>query len=125
VRRRRAAHVFAAFFTLAGVLHFVVPGPYLGMMPPALPQPLLLVYVSGAAEIAGGLGLLASATRRAAAIGLILLLLAVFPANVQMLLNYRARGAGWMAESLLWLRLPFQFVLIWWLYKLQRPRAAA
>ena len=124
-RRRRARFVFAAFFTLAGVLHFVVPGSYLAIMPPALPQPLLLVYLSGAAEIIGGIGLLVPATRRVACLWLIVVLVAVLPANFQMLANARARGVSGWAEALLWLRLPFQFVLIWWLWKLRRLRVPA
>lgn len=124
-RRQRARLVFAAFFTGAGALHFVVPGSYLAIMPPALPQPLLLVYLSGVAEIMGGIGLLVPATRRAACLWLIVVLIAVFPANIQMLANGRARGVTWWAETLLWLRLPFQFMLIWWLWKLRRVRAPA
>ena len=124
-RRQRARFVFAAFFTLTGALHFVVPGAYLAIMPPALPQPLLLVYLSGLAEIVGGIGLLIPASRRVACFWLIVVLVAVFPANIQMLANARARGVSGWAEALLWLRLPFQFVLIWWLWKLRRLWAPA
>ncbi len=60
------------------------------------------------------------ATRRAAGIWLILLLVAVFPANIQMLSNWRTRGATWWAEGILWLRLPLQLVFIWWAWGLSR-----
>jgi uncharacterized membrane protein len=85
-------------FAVAGVLHFLAPGGYERIMPPYLPLHRELVYLSGAAEILGGLGLLPKRTRRAAGIGLVLLLIAVWPANVQMLIDARASqepGGGW------------------------------
>jgi uncharacterized membrane protein len=118
VDRRRTA--FALFFVAAGLVHLVAPEVYRGIMPPALPHPKALIYTSGAAEILGGIGLLVPVTRRAAGLGLILLLLAVFPANVQMLSNWRARGASWWAETLLWLRLPLQLVFIVWAWRFSR-----
>ncbi len=103
----------AGFFVVAGFGHFVIPSFYLAMMPPWLPAHLLLVQLSGVAEIAGGVGLLVPRFRRAAGIGLILLLVAVFPANIQMLLNARAAGTP---ETALWVRLPFQVLFIWWVW---------
>lgn len=107
----------AVFFVAAGVMHFVIPAFYLAMMPPWVPAHALMVQVSGVAEIAGGVGLLVPALRRAAGIGLILLLLAVFPANIQMLLNARAAGSP---ELALWLRLPLQVVFLWWVNRVGR-----
>lgn len=109
-------------FVFAGAMHFIIPGQYAAMMPPALPLHRALVYVSGALEIAGGIGLLVPRTRRAAGIGLILLLIAVLPANVQLWLNARASGAPALAQTLLLLRLPLQFVLIAWVWHASRPR---
>lgn len=103
----------AVFFVAAGILHFVIPNFYLAMMPPWLPQHLLLIQISGVAEIVGGLGLLLPRFQRSAAIGLILLLIAVFPANIQMLLNAQARGEPTLG---LWVRLPFQPLFIWWIW---------
>jgi uncharacterized membrane protein len=105
----------AVLFMAAGTLHFAVPGPYLHIMPSQLfgqplPHPALLVAISGAAEIAGGLGLLFRFTKRAAAIGLVLLLVAVFPANWHMATAGYPGIPGWA----LWLRLPLQLPLIWW-----------
>jgi uncharacterized membrane protein len=85
---------------------------FISIVPSYLPDPPLLVMVSGVAEILGGLGLLARKTRRTAAWGLILLLICVFPANVNMALH-----PGAYAPLLLWLRLPLQGILIallWW-----------
>lgn len=112
----------ALLFVVAGTLHFLIPAPYLGIMPPWLPAHAALVAISGAAEIAGGIGLLLPQTRRAAGIGLILLLVAVLPANIQMLLLYRARGVPWWGELLLWLRLPLQLLLIWGVWRVSQPQ---
>ncbi|MDQ3279333.1 MAG: DoxX family protein [Bacteroidota bacterium] len=109
----------AAAYIIAGINHFAHPQIYLAIMPPWLPAHAALVFVSGALEILFGVLLLLPRTRRAAAWGLILLLIAVFPANVQMLVN-------WFREenSRLWLavlRLPLQLLLIWWAYQYTKP----
>lgn len=106
--------VLAGFFVVAGVMHFVVPDFYLAMMPPWLPAHQELVVASGVAEIAGGLGVLSRRWRRAAGVGLLLLLVAVFPANIQMLLDARTAGEP---TTLLWLRLPLQPLFMWWVWR--------
>lgn len=112
-------YVLALLFIGAGIMHFVAPAGFVRIVPPYLPAPLLLVYVSGVAEIAGGLGLLIPGTRRLAGWGLIALLLAVFPANIYML---QAHGAGLPVPMwALWLRLPLQLVLIAWVWWSTRP----
>ncbi|MDP9478657.1 MAG: DoxX family membrane protein [Actinomycetota bacterium] len=109
-------------FVGAGVLHFLGPETYEWIMPPYLPLQRELVYLSGAVEILGGLGMLSERTRPAAGIVLILLLLAVWPANLQMLLDARAnREPSWWI-SLLWARMPLQILLIWWVWRASRPR---
>ena len=109
-------------FVVAGLLHFVAPSVYERIMPPYLPLHRGLVYLSGACEVLGGLGLFSRRTRPAAGIGLILLLAAVLPANVQMLLDARAAGEPSWWVALLWLRLPLQLVLIAWVWKVSRSR---
>lgn len=108
--------VLVVFFVLAGANHFLNPRPYLSMVPSYLPWPAALVWISGVAEVMGGLGLLLSASRRFAAWGLIALLIAVFPANLNVALN------GWPGVDLpnwaLWLRLPLQIVFIWWVHRI-------
>lgn len=124
---RRARHVLAALFVTAGVAHFIAPEFFVEIVPPMLPDPPLLVALSGVAEILGGIGLLVPRMRRAAAVGLILLLVAVFPANVQMLRNWLAKGGGGWYELLLWIRLPLQPLLVWWVARvgLSRSRSEA
>jgi uncharacterized membrane protein len=116
IRRVRAISrwVLTIFMVGAGVNHFYNSPSYLGMMPAVLPAPLALVYVSGVAEILGGLGLILPATRRLAAWGLIALFIAVFPANLNMAVNHLPLGTRELPSWMLWGRLPLQLVLIWW-----------
>ena len=111
--RSRSLIALSVLFVAAGALHFAVPGGYLRIVPRWLPAPLLLVYLSGACEVLLGLLLLPERTRRAAGWGLVALLAAVFPANVQMLQD--AQGSFW--RLLLWLRLPLQALLALWVYR--------
>jgi len=113
----------ATLFVASGVLHFAFPALYTKIVPPYLPAASLLVLLSGAAEVLGGVGLLFDSTRRFAAIGLVVLLFAVWPANVQMLLDARQADASRMTEALMWLRLPLQVVLIVWVWRARRLRA--
>ena len=101
-------------FIFIGTTHFLMPEKYLEMMPPPVPSPLAMIYVSGFFEILGGIGLIVPWTKRLAAIGLTALLLAVFPANIYVALNKVELG-GFMSHSVYqWLRLPLQFALIGW-----------
>ncbi|MEO7038795.1 MAG: hypothetical protein ABI186_02070 [Candidatus Elarobacter sp.] len=111
--------VSGAFFILAGALHFLRPEMYEKIVPPALGHARELVALSGIAEIAGGVGLLIPATRRAAGFGLIALLLAVWPANIFMALDAR-RFAEMAPAWVLWGRVPLQLVLIWWVERISR-----
>ena len=112
--------VLAIGFVVAGTLHFAITDAYVGIMPPWLPWHRGLVLVSGVAEIAGGVGLLVPRTRRAAGIGLVLLLLAVWPANLQMALNAHAAHPSTLAQALLWARMPLQLLLIAWVRAVAR-----
>jgi uncharacterized membrane protein len=95
---------------------------YLKIMPPYVPWPLAMVYVSGAAEILGGLGLMIPSVRRGAALGLVALLIAVFPANIYMATNPVEAGAASLPPVVLWGRLLLQPVLIWWVLWCTRQR---
>lgn len=112
--KRAARYLLAALFVAAGVYHFVNPGFYVRIMPPYLPWHHELVLVSGAFEVLGGVGLLVPRVRRAAAWGLITLLIAVFPANVHMAAN--AHLFPEVPPAVLWARLPLQAVFVAWAY---------
>lgn len=105
-----------AFFVVAGALHFLRPEAYEAIMPPQLPAHRELVLASGAAEIAGGLAVLAPGLERGARWWLVALLVAVFPANVYMAVSPdQLEGLpASLPHWTLWARLPLQGALIAW-----------
>jgi uncharacterized membrane protein len=110
-------------FVLAGGLHFLRPKWYRAIMPDYLPAHRELVAASGAAEIAGGVLLLAPSprVRRLGAWWLVATLVAVFPANVHMALHpdrYKK-----IPRAALWARLPFQGVFVAWVLAASRRGA--
>lgn len=120
-----ARWLLTAFMVVAGLNHFIATDAYVAVMPSLLPAHRLLVYLSGIAEIAFGLGLIFPATRRLAAWGLILLLIAIFPANVNMAVNHLPLGDRDVPAWALWMRLPLQLVLILWAWWFTRPAPVA
>lgn len=125
VERIRTVLLFVMAFAMVGVgvLHFVDPDPFVAIMPAWLPAHLELVYISGAFEILGGLGLLVPRTRRFASWGLIALFVAVFPANINMAIHeIQLDPANPMPVWAMWARLPLQGVLIAWAWWVGRPK---
>ncbi len=115
----RPSLIPGVLFIAAGALHFIRPQMYARIMPPALDHAAELVAISGLAEIAGGVGLLVPQTRRSAAYGLIVLLIAVWPANIFMATEaeqFSAVAPAWA----LWLRVPLQLPLIWWVWRVRK-----
>jgi uncharacterized membrane protein len=109
----------AALFLTSGTAHLTHPEIFTSIVPPQLGHADLLVAVSGVAELAGGIGLLVPATRSAAAIGLIVLLVAVWPANIYMAIaadHFTTVAPAWV----IWLRVPLQLLLIWWVAAARR-----
>lgn len=112
------------FFVLAGAMHFVKPRLYRQIVPPYLPAPGALVYLSGVAEAGGGLGLMFPATRARARRWLVATLLAVFPANVHMALHPERFPKVPGGRRALQGRLPLQAVFVAWVLAAGRsPRA--
>ena len=113
-------------FVAMGTAHFTNSEMFAAIVPPYLPAALLLVYVSGVFEILGGLGILPAATRRFSGLGLLALLVAVFPANIHMALHPQQFTE--LSPAMLWVRLPFQFVfaaLVWWVAVSPRAQGTA
>ena len=109
--------LLSGLFLFAGTMHFVKPDGYVAIVPRYLPDPRGLVFISGVAEILGGIGLLLPPPlRRWAGWGLILLLLAVFPANVEMARHPTRIGNLTVTPFWALVRLPFQAVLIAWVW---------
>lgn len=106
----------AMFFVAAGINHFVFPATYAGMVPDWVPWMGAAVFWSGVAEVVGGVGVLVPALRRAAGWGLIAVLVAVFPANVDAAVNGMELFGGPVPGWVLWVRLPVQGVFIAWVW---------
>ena len=117
--RTLALLALSAFFVLGGVNHFLNPDFYVAMMPPYLPAHVALVWVSGVFEMLGGIGVLVPTARARAGWGLVLLLVAVFPANLHMALNPELFSD--LSSAALYARLPFQVLFIAWAYWATRP----
>jgi uncharacterized membrane protein len=118
--KRLSLYLMALLYVAAGINHFVHPAFYLAIMPWWLPWPGPLVQLSGVCEILLGLLLLPAATRRFAAWMIIVMLIVFFVVHIQMLIDYSREH-----HPLLWVaivRLPLQFVLIWWAWLYARPR---
>ncbi len=101
---------------VAGMLHFYKQQAYVRIVPPQLANhALVLVQLSGACELLGGLGILMVKARKTAGYGLLALLVAVFPANIYMAVHPQA-FKDMAAPAALWLRLPLQFVFMAWVW---------
>ena len=102
----------AVLYVLAGLNHFRSPETYMRIMPPYLSWHRQLVWLSGIAEVLCGILLMIPATRVWGAWCTIALLLAVFPANIQMAVDFYARKNPYLWVAIA--RLPLQVLLIWW-----------
>ncbi len=105
------------FMMLAGLMHFVNPAFYLQMMPPWIPAHELMVALSGIAEILLGLALLWQRWVYRACWGIVLLLIAVYPANIYMASHSELfpNVPAWALVA----RLPFQFLFLAWAWKVR------
>jgi uncharacterized membrane protein len=97
------------WFLLGGVAHFSLTEVEMRIVPPSIPWPRAVVWISGVFELLGAIGILIPFTRRAAGIGLFLLTIAVTPANVYMLQHAELFNVPRWA---LIVRLPFQALLL-------------
>ena len=107
--------LIAGLFLTTGTLHFLKPEIFQRIVPPALPWPRGIVYVTGLLELAGGVGLLIPRFQRTAAWGLVIFLVAVLPANIYMAMAPVKFGGVFDHPLYHWIRIPFQGVLIAWL----------
>jgi uncharacterized membrane protein len=111
----------AAFFNFTGTMHFVIPKAYEATVPDYVPiSPEAAVFHSGRGEIAGGLAVIPPATRKLARWWLIVLLVAVFPANVHMAVSpeqVRGLDLDRVPRWALWARLPLQLAAIIWVWR--------
>ena len=125
MENRKLGHLMGYILLGAGVGHFIFPGPLDSIVPSALPgDPRIYTYLSGLAELAIGAALLMPLTKRVlgkpvklwGAYGAFALFLAVYPANINMAIQWSDRA---MPEPLIaYARLPFQFYFLWAAWKL-------
>tara|TARA_R110002049_G_scaffold290103_3_gene473381 strand:- start:2066 stop:2428 length:363 start_codon:yes stop_codon:yes gene_type:complete len=107
-------NVMALIYVFAGIMHFIKPKAYMRIMPRYLPKHKLLVYVSGLAEILLGIGLCFSATKKYSIYGILTILTVFLLVHFYMLSSKKA-SAGFPRWALV-LRIPLQFVLLYWAY---------
>ena len=116
ILRKFSLLAMIAVYLLAGINHFIKPAMYYPIIPPYLPWPVTINIISGIAEILLAGMLIFESTRRLAAIGIIIMLIAFIPAHVYMIQKGGCMSAAvcipaWAA----WLRLfPLQFLLMYW-----------
>jgi uncharacterized membrane protein len=113
---RRGRISLALVFLLTGATHFIVPGPMADMLPPWVPERLMLIYLTGVAEVAGAVGLLSERWARPAGVCLFLFLILVFPANVYAAFQRVPLGGHAAGPVYLIARAPVQLFLVWWTY---------
>ena len=115
--------IYAIFYVLAGLNHFVSTDAYYAIMPKWLPAHSFLIYLSGITEIVTGILLLFSSTRKLAATLLILMLIAFIPAHIYMIqIAPFMLGKILITPFIAWARLPFQALFIYWAWYYYRNR---
>jgi|TARA_A100001035_G_scaffold208623_1_gene168522 uncharacterized membrane protein len=112
--------ISSIFYVIVGIKHFIDPNFFLAIVPPYLPYHLELVYISGLFEILFGVMILFPKYRYWGSVGLILLLIAVFPANIYLFQSVEAQKAIGATQEIATWRLPVQgiFILVaYWIRK--------
>ena len=112
--------ISSIFYTIVGIKHFIEPDYFLSIIPPYLPFHIELVYISGFFEILFGLMILFPKYRYYGSIGLILLLIAIFPANIYLAQSKEAQEAIGASQQIAIWRLPIQGILIWIAYWIRK-----
>ncbi len=110
IKRSVGSWVVISAFLLSGVFHLINPAGFMFLMPPWLPEPILLIYLSGVAELIAAIGLLLR--QKWAPVFTVLVLIAVWPANWWFAIDAIATNPD--IALVAWLRLPLQIPLIWW-----------
>lgn len=107
-------YAMAVMYVIAGIMHFIKPNAYMRIMPRYLPNHKLLVYLSGIAEIALGIGLCIPALKTLSIYGIITMLVVFLSVHFYMLSGKKA--AAGIPQWILILRIPLQFGLMYWAY---------
>lgn len=117
--KKVALYAFCLFFAVAGVGHFLLDSFFIMGMPEWVPFRAAVVYISGVLEILLALGLFLKQTRERTGVLIAIYLVLVFPVNVYMALTPENFD---LPPAALWIRLPLQIVLIWWVLKVRKVK---
>ncbi|HTB31497.1 MAG TPA: MauE/DoxX family redox-associated membrane protein [Bacteroidia bacterium] len=120
--KKFSLYLMVALYVLAGANHFYNPDFYEVIMPKYIGYHKLLIYVSGACEIVLALLLIPQYTRKIASILIIIMLIIFLWLHIQMLIDYWKNNDRYLWIAIL--RIPLQFVLIWWGYTFTRSRSS-
>ena len=112
--------IISLFFLIGGIAHFVYLDTFMSTVPTYLNFHKELVLISGVFELLGAIGILVPQTQRFAGVGLIVLALSVFPANINMAMH--PENFPEISEILLYIRLPLQFIFIWFIWWAVTPK---
>ncbi|WP_301109660.1 hypothetical protein [Sporosarcina sp.] len=115
--KKLALYAFCLLFIAAGVGHYILSDFFIAAMPEWVPFRPAIVYISGIMEILLAIGLLMKRTRERTGILIAAFLVLVFPVNIYMALSSENYDLPAVA---LWLRLPLQFLLVWWVLKVRK-----
>ena len=105
-------YLLALFFFVAGITHFTQDEAYAGIVPPLLPFPFIIVWVTGIMELFFAVGLAIKKFRKISGFWLAPFLLAVLPANIYMAMYNIPLGDMESSSTALWVRVALQFPLI-------------
>ena len=117
--KKVALYAFCIFFAGAGVGHFLMDSFFIQMIPEWVPFRPAVVYLSGIMEFLLAVGLFVKSTRERAGVLIALYLVLVFPVNIYMAFVPEKFDLSPVA---LWIRLPLQIVLIWWVWKVRKVK---
>ena len=115
-RSSRARIGLSLFFLFTGMGHFIRTVPMAAMLPPSVPYRVGLIYLTGVFELLGAVGVWIPKLMRITGICLILMMLAVLPANIYSALNHVQFGGHEYGPIYLLVRVPFQLFVIAWTY---------
>ena len=114
------------FLVVTSSSHFLQTAAMAEMLPPVVPFRIELIYLTGVLELLGAVGVWLPRLDRLAGLGLMLMLVGLLPANIYAAFNDVPFGGHELGPVYLLVRVPFQLLLIWWIYKStleQRPVA--
>jgi|SRR5215217_5923620 len=115
VPKKISLFLLIIIYLAAGINHFRVPDFYVALIPDYIPYPQLMNIMAGICEIIFGLGLMFKATRKWAAWGIVLMLIAFLPVHISMATSQPVRvGSTVVSPLLAWVRLALQPVLVLW-----------